>query len=628
MINRKSIFTILAVTLIAIFVMCSCAEELPALTDPIVTESPSADDEGASGDERINVVDKGEVKINSISELNTADGEIDSHVGMEQYSTLELNYREYTQLSQMDLIGVTVPYYSRVRKMSNGEYIMTYQSGRISSEIFCAFSTDGVKWRNAQKILATSDYPNGYQDTMLFMTADLCVLDDGSIIVVSSFRGKANYSKDVNSNGIVVIKSKDNGKTWSEKQVIYTGTCWEPYVMQTSSGEVQVYFTQTGHLIAIHGFDSERRSSCVGLLRSNDRGESWTQPSNYSAQIVMQQYVYTKNGYDYMCDQMPSAIELHNGKIALAAETCNAQGSYRLSVAYSGDNWARSLGFSEAGPTDRVTNFMQAAGPYLAQFISGETLLSCHTSVMHVYVGNAQAKGFTNEYQPFSGHKGHWASLFVDSSHSVIGTMANTISGDISSPTATSLDVGRMYLNHVVTSKSSAVTVDGKSDDWENNTEALFIGSETQAQMSMRFSYDNERVYILVERLDNYMTSSDQEGIFISCPDGSYYIIKFGTSGIDSIQQSVDGRLKKVELDGIEWAMTIVGGVDDKERDTGKILEVSIPRSIINITSDSMMYFNAMLYNKDKQADKATSDGFSLFDATNIATWQRVYLTK
>ena len=628
MTKKKIIFALLALTLAVLAVLCSCTGAQTADSTDAATEDASASDNSTAADERITVVGKGEAKIHSISELNSDSAVIDSHAGMEQYSTLELNYREYTQLSGIDLAGVNNAYYPRIRQMKNGKYIMTYQAGRISWEVHCAFSDDGVKWKNSQKLLETCEYPNGYNDTMLFMTADLCVLDDGSIIVVSAFRGKSNYSTDVNSNGIVVIKSTDNGQTWSEKKVIYTGTCWEPYVMQTSSGEVQVYFTQTGHLIALHGWDPDRRSSCVGLLRSSDRGETWTQPKDYSAQIIMQQFIYRKNGYDYMCDQMPSAIELHDGRIALAAETCNAQDSYRLSVAFSSDNWAKSLGFAERGPADRVDNFIQAAGPYLAQFASGETLLSCHTSKMHVYMGNNSAKNFTNEYQPFPDHKGHWGSLYVDSGHSVIATMANTLSGEISSPKTTSLDVGRLYLNHAVFARSVDIKIDGKTDDWEANTEALFVGSDSQAQMSIRFSYDDERVYILVERLDNYLMKADQEGIFIAAPDGSYYIIKFGAEGIDSIQHNVDGRFKNVQLEGIEWAMTIVGTVGDKQKDTGKILEMSFPRELVSISESGVMPFNAMIYNKDKEAEKAVGDGFSNVTVTDRSTWQRVYLTK
>lgn len=626
MLNKKIAFLLLLVVLsVALLISCGNTVETNGTADTNETESTGSDTSDQITD-GISKVDKDSVKIYSISELNLEQGTADSHKGLEKYSSLELNNREYRQLTSRDLGGINVPFYSRVRQTKDGKYIMTYQSGRISSEVYVAFSDDGVRWRNSGSIFTRCDYPDGYKDTMLFMTADLCVLDDGTIVVVCAFRGKENYRNDVNSNGLVVIRSTDNGATWSEMQMIYRGTAWEPYIMQTKSGEVQVYFTQTGHLLAIHPFMEDRRSSCVALLRSGDRGLTFTEAVDHSAQIVMQQFIFNRDGYDYMCDQMPCAVELNNGKIALVAETCDANEKYKISVAYSSDNWAKSLAFNEVGPTDRITNFMGSAGPYLVQMLSGECVLSVHTTGMSTYIGSSEARGFTNQYTPFGDHEGLWASLYADSSHSVIGTMANIISGETKSPTSTTLDIGRMYLNHAIYANSSEKTVDGKNDDWSSDTQALFIGSETQAQMSMRFAYDDQRVYFLIERLDEYLTSSDVEGIFVPGEGKSYYLIKFGVNGIDSVQYNDGERMKNAEFEGVQWAMTLVGGVDDKDRDTGKILELSIPRDKVVIT-DGMLSFNAILYNRDKN-ERAVSDTFSCVDTVDRQSWQRVYLTK
>ena len=565
------------------------------------------------------------LKIHSISELNREGEGTDSHRGLEEYSSLELNYREYREHTGAELGGMKNPYYPRIKRMKNGKYIMTYQANRISWEVFYALSDDGINWSNARKLLGVCDYPDGYADTMVFMTADLCVLDDGTIIVVSAFRGKANYSKDVNSNGLMIVKSKDNGATWSDKEKIYTGTCWEPYIMQTSSGEVQVYFTQTGHLLAKYGWKNDRRSSCVGLLRSRDRGQSWTKQEGYSAQIVMQQFVFNRDGYDYMCDQMPVATELHNGTIALAAETCNAQNSYRLSVAYSKDNWAKNLAYDEAGPEDRVTNFVQAAGPYIAQFESGETVLSCHRYEMNMYIGTADATSFTNHYQPFGRHKGNWSCVFVDSAHSVIGAMANEDGKTVNGVEVPSfLDVGRMYLNHAIYAKHSQISVDARTDDWEDNTAALFIGSESQAQMSMRFAYDDEKLYLLIERLDHCMTDADAEEIYLPAQNGAYYIVRFGINGIDSVLYCKGEAVAEAELESVECATEVVRTADG---DIGKILEAAIPRSQISIGEDGMLAFNAVLYNKDGNGQLLT-DTFSNVEVTDVNTWQRVFLTK
>lgn len=200
------------------------------------------------------------------------------------------------------------------------------------------------------------------------------------------------------------------------------------------------------------------------------------------------------------------------------------------------------------------------------------------------------------------------------------------IAGDISSPSAASIDLGRMYLNHVVYAKNTPITVDGKTEDWINNTDALFIGSETQAQISMRFAYDDDKVYFLVERLDEYLTESDQEEIFISGEGNTYYLIKFGTDGIASVNYNDGERMSAAQFEGIKWQMTFVGGVGDKDRDIGKILEFSIPREKINV-SDGYISFNDVLYNKDK-TEKPVSDTFSCVDVAKRETWQRVCISK
>ena len=626
---KKNIFVSLLIVALMLSILCACGTT--NTTDPVGTSGvgdTSADTSGDNAGQYPNVliVEKDSVKIHSISELNTEDEGVDSHAGLESYSSLELNKRESTNLANLDLGGVSIPYYPRIRQMLDGTYIMTYHSTRLGGNVYAITSKDGVRWTNPRVILAAETHPDYNNDTILYMTPDLCVTDDGTIIIVSAFRGRNMYSKDVNANGIVVVRSTDGGKSWSQPQKIYTGTNWEPFIMQTSSGEIQVYFTQTGHLLAEHGWSEERRSSCVGLLRSNDDGITWTKQVGYSAQIVMQEYVFNKNGYDYMNDQMPVAVELNNGTIALAAEYYNAKDSYKISLAYSKDNWAKSLGYNEVGPSTLAGSVISGAGPYIDQFYSGETVLSTHSSEMNTYIGTANASNFKNAYSPFAGNKGHWSSVYVDSTHSVMGCMANTISGDISSPTATTLDVGRMYLNHVVYAKKSDITVDGKTDDWDNNTSALFIGSTSQAQMSMRFSYDDENIYILYERLDNYMMENDAEGIYIPLANNQYYLIKMGATGV--VQSFLfDGERMKVQnVEGISWAATIVGGLGDTKKDTGKILEVCIPRSMTVVSDAGLFMFNATIYNTDKSG--SDSDNFSNVDAKDRTTWQRIYLTK
>jgi len=566
-------------------------------------------------------------KINPISELNKEEDELDSHAGLEKYSTLELNQREYVSASGSELGGMKVPFYSRIRRMQNGKYIMVYQANRIPWNIYYAVSDDAITWQNPKNLFKKQAYPNGYADEMVFMTADLCVLDDGTIIVVSAFRGKTNYRSDVNSNGLCIRTSKDNGATWSKLKIIYTGTCWEPYIMQTRSGEVQVYFTQTGHLIAIHGYNDDIRSSCVGLLRSNDRGATWYggDPSKYTAQIVMQQYRTTLD-YKVMSAQMPSVVELNNGTMALVAETVTAENSYRISAAYSTDNWARDLAFDEEGPSDYVKNFESAGGPYLAQFPSGETVLSLHNASMRMLIGDSNARNFSGSFKPFGDtHKGLWSSLFVDGTHSILGTMANVLEGELSSPTSSALDIGRFYLNHAIDAKKSDIRLDGRSLDWSGNTSALFVGSETQAQMSLRFSQDDDNIYILVERLDEILAEGDGESVCIAASSNAYYTLKFNANGLSGVTYYDGSTTKTVSSAGIAWSMMNYDGKGNtQDSEKGKVLEIAVSKALCNIKGDGQLSVNASLSNQDAD-ETVTTDTFTNISATDMSTWNVVY---
>lgn len=69
----------------------------------------------------------------------------------------------------------------------------------------------------------------------------------------ASFRLNQGYRGDPQSNGIMMRRSSDNGRTWSTAQIIYQGTTWEPYALQLRSGEIQVYFTDSEPLTADSG---------------------------------------------------------------------------------------------------------------------------------------------------------------------------------------------------------------------------------------------------------------------------------------------------------------------------------------------------------------------------------------
>ncbi|MCC2686272.1 MAG: hypothetical protein K0R75_3171, partial [Paenibacillaceae bacterium] len=146
---------------------------------------------------------------------------------------------------------------------------------------------------------------------------------------------------------------------------------------------------------------------------------------------VAQQYVKTtEQGVQSFTDQMPSAIALKDRHIALAMESQVADGSYKISLAYSADNWAHPLDMNETGPGERVSNVYAGAAPYLAKFPSGETVLGYNRgSQYRLRLGDADARRFGEEFAPFAG-KGYWGAVEVIGPRTLVAAMANVVPVD------------------------------------------------------------------------------------------------------------------------------------------------------------------------------------------------------
>lgn len=81
---------------------------------------------------------------------------------------------------------------------------------------------------------------------------------------------------------------------------------------------------------------------------------------------------------------------------------------------------------------------VNVAAPYIRQFPSGETILSCQTNegrknpIMAVYLGNDEARSFSGRTVPFNvdpGKAGRWNSLFIKSATTVTAISGTTING-------------------------------------------------------------------------------------------------------------------------------------------------------------------------------------------------------
>ncbi len=480
--------------------------------------------------------------VKHISEFNLRADKLDSHAGETHLSRLEADRRQYVKIDGKDsgCFSHRV-YYPRIKRLSDGKYIMFHQDGRISGNTFYTKSDDGLTWSERTPLFTSHPQvrDDGVQDTVFYCNTDAIVMPDGEILAFCSYRYRAGYNIDARYCGIVMKRSVDNANTWSDEKLIYLGRNWESAPLLLESGELQLYFSHTAPKFY---YDKKVKtdakihtSSGSAIIRSFDGGHTWipdVKEPPYAAHRVTQSYVETiETGTKCFTNQMPVAVELHCGDIALATESDMAKGRFFLTMSYSHDNWARPLGYDEDGPEDKNTAFDYGAGPYLVQLDSGETVLSYNTmDKFHLRIGNEYGKDMSAERDiiAFDGQSGYWGCLHVDSSHCILAAMPYVIEDRSTSPWTSDNDMMlcRYYLNHRINARDIG---NGIADESAfDGADALFLCAETDTQACFSFCHDSDKLYLRIDRLDKTPNVSDSEHVLIKAGESTTEVIRVG----------------------------------------------------------------------------------------------------
>ncbi len=459
------------------------------------------------------------MQLKKISDLNT-EHTTNSHAGQCGASRLMPDFRETITLEGQSHPAISPKvYYPRVRKLANGKYLLLHMDYRLGGNVFYSLGDDIHSFTARQKLFSARPVirDDGEEDKIMYANGEAAVLANGDILVVASFRYNKGYGLDAKYGGLVMRRSTDNGMTFSEEKIIYVGRNWEPYILVKKDGEIQVYMSHTApkfYLDKTVRTDSPiKTSSGTAIIRSYDNGENWTpnvtEPP-FAAWRVTQSYVATmENGTKCFTNQMATAVEMGDGSIVVSTESDLANYTFRLTMSYTHDNFAKELGIDEDGPEDKLFAFEEGAGPYIAHFESGETVLSYNwTGLQHIRIGDENGKNFDKEHEliAFDGRWGYWGSLTVEDGHTLLSAYPNI--GEtknlpkIKTRVDNDLMLGKLRLNHRIDALPH-------SAGWKKNTDALFIGARSQAQASIRAAYDSEHLYVLVDRLDKYMTEAD-----------------------------------------------------------------------------------------------------------------------
>ncbi|MBQ4557347.1 MAG: exo-alpha-sialidase [Clostridia bacterium] len=598
--------------------------------------------------------------VNAVSKLYTID-ELNknatngSHASDNYKSaSLELNFRENVTLNSA-VNGYTRydnGWYPRVAKVNDNFYVMTYMYGQFGVHLYYVTSSDGINWNAPQVLWNQAHYPAftyedgplaGTSDKLASVNPDICVLDDGTILCVYAVRPAKGYRYYPDLSGLFMKRGtphSDGTITWSDEFKIYTGQVWEPSILKLSSGEIHVYFTQVAPDIVQYGYDENHRSTETGLIISKDNFATWTpniqagDTNYYRATTVYREYVGDKDGRPHYSGQMPVATELYNGKLFLAVEIRQLNGAFRVSTAVSNSVGAwKSLAIGEEGTYTKLTS-TPISSPFVDRFPSGEVYLTYnywHSGQDYLIgrLGKPDGSAFNNYFYNAGDSEGIWGSCRVVDSHKAITAMQDIVStttetaddGTQTTVNTYGINLYHHYLNHRINAKETSVILDGFINEWERNSDALFVGSETQAQATMQVAHDRDNVYFLVTRLDKCLTSKDAVKINVADGSTNYYTISINPKGAYTVTHSVNGDIAS----GTATAAKRFGTVDiNTNVDQGVYIEFAIPKSQIGVSGTSFKVMPA-LTNKDASST-VTEDTLTGAVMTSTANWIEVVL--
>ena len=595
-------------------------------------------------------VEEGVTELLSIKQLNT-NSELGSHAE-DDYKTasMEINFRETVDLrsSNTGFNYYDNAYYPRVKKINDNLYLLLFMYGNLGPHLYWATSTDCVRWnppqilynnKDADKVITYTDGPlAGTTDRYCAVNADACVLDNGEILCVYAVRPNKGYHDYPDYSGLWMTRGTVKGDKglieWSEPEKIYTGHAWEPYIRQDDSGQVEIYWTSIVAYATMYGFDEEKRSSCTMLITSNDRGETWTpniqagDTNNYVATRVYQESIGRKvpfgdytEAVPYFTGQMPCVTQLYNGKLMISLEAHHLDQTFDVSYAVSEENgvW-KELGLLEEGPDTSVRSSFDGASPYLACFPSGEVYMTYGDEKILKYKLGAPDGSEVAEVGQLAapGTFGVWGSCELLSSHEMLNVAHNKV-GELYG-----VQLTHSYLNHRTNAPKATIKVDGYTDDWEGNTDALFVGSDSQAQITLRTAHDDENVYFLISRLDRCLMSDDTTTIRIAASEKTYYRITVNMDGTATLSYVEGGFAKKQDVE-VASAVKVFGTVDDNsDTDEGAVFEIAVPKSAVGLSGKSALQVRPELVNTD--GDTKITDSLTGVNANNTALWPSIVL--
>ncbi|MBR5011625.1 MAG: hypothetical protein IKY12_03630, partial [Clostridia bacterium] len=528
---------------------------------------------------------------------------------------VELDRTTLTTLDENKHSRYQNAFYPRITRVRENLYLLTFNYTQTGQHIYYATSADGKTWAEPKVLYGSSWAANantyttgsleGLSDQFFAATADHCVLDDGTILCVYSRRAVKGYSSNeyTGLHTLELVRGTVSGSniTWSSPISIYHGHSWEPEIIQRNNGDIEIYWSHGAPMIHKYGFDDTMRSSGVAMISSSDGGYTWTpevtaNDTNYYAGRRIYQYdaglfkLPSGEKVNFYHGQMPGVVELADGQMMVVAETRTTSRSYHtISAAWSqsGGVW-KELGIDEVGPSTVKEDNFKGAAPTLMRFDSGEVLLTYNanregSNMLYSRVLNKTGSNIATAYEYNALYtegvvdSGFWSASAPVDSHTAILAMSYKkyqgaepeIATDENGEEITTLHnttvIGKVRLNHTIDATKKNMVADGNLQEWKNVTDALFVGSLTaDVQATYRFAYDDDYIYVAIDRTDKSNNKEDTNFVYIATAKG--YVNATMTYGENTLPSGVTGGTKNAS--------------------GGRVYEFAFDRAALGLTGD------------------------------------------
>lgn len=537
---------------------------------------------------------------NSVFETNEPIEEPVSEIETKEAITgirIAWNYNTKTLVSEENDTGYNG--YARLVQLIGGTLLVTYES---NGDIVVKRSEDnGENWSNPIIVAEAKEGVN-------MATPDIIQLQNGSILVTYNPRPGETASSSKNFL-IKTILSNDGGVSWQNDQIVYEGGTefangvWEPSALQLPDGEIQLFFSNEN----IYQDSNEQN---ISLLRSFDNGITWTEKPEITSfragsrdGMPSPLFLPDQNQIIFSIEDNGSSNQF---KPYIIRNLISENWSQTVGGSSENRNYAlkEQLEESEYAGAPYLAQLKTGETLLSYQGTDRRNGNDLNNADMKVAIGNEYAKDFNRISTPFlipEGKSALWNSIAVLNNNTVIALSTT----NAFSPTNASevwMIKGRVIPE--LKAEKILLEIDGEtSEDIWQQTFPVFIGQKSATQLLANISADEDNLYVISKISDTNISANSEsiqnnDGMVIYLDPLNRNLVSPG-AGIFKIIISAANQVKVYEGEDSEWNEIEIPKIETKVENSGEgyLQEISISWNSIGgkPESNSRIGFNIEL---------------------------------